>query len=69
MGPDCLCWCGFFHKHNHHLKAYQCLPFSILKDKPELRNNFKACGCDPERGEVGIVLIETMREQRQPSAS
>ena len=33
-----------------------CKPFSILRDMPELEQAFKACGCDPARGEVGIML-------------
>ena len=56
MGPEVICWCGFHHRMQHHLTAYRCLPFSILKDKPHLLNAFRACGCDPARGEVGIIL-------------
>lgn len=55
MGPEVICWCGFNHR-NQNLPAYRCLPFSILKEKGFLRDAFMACGCDPERGEVGIVL-------------
>lgn len=56
MGPEALCWCGFSHRGQHHLTAYRCLPFSILDTRPELKTAFAACGCDPNRGEVGIVL-------------
>ena len=55
LGPDCICWCGFKHR-NQTESAYKCLPFSILKEHPDLRKCFLACGCDPERNEVGIVL-------------
>lgn len=54
-GPDCVCWCGFNHR-NQTMTAYRCLPFSILKEYPDLLKCFLACGCDPERNEVGIVL-------------
>jgi hypothetical protein len=56
MGPDSLCWCGFSHRQQHDITAYRCMPFSVLKDRPELERAFRACGCDPGRGEVGIVL-------------
>lgn len=61
MMPDVLCWCGFHHRGNHHLSGYHCLPFSILETRPELRNDFLACGCDPKRGEVGIVLASALK--------
>jgi len=32
------------------------MPFSILEEKPFLKEAFLACGCDPTRGEVGIML-------------
>lgn len=54
--PAVLCWCGHAFRHNQHHTAYRCLPFSLIDDKPELRAQFLACGCDPKRGEVGIVL-------------
>ena len=56
MDPKALCWCGFSHRGNHNSTAYACVPFSILKDRPELAAAFGACGCDPKRGEVGIML-------------
>lgn len=55
MGPEALCWCGFAHR-GQNLTVYRCVPFSILQERPELDAAFRACGCDPERGEVGIVL-------------
>jgi hypothetical protein len=55
--PHVICWCGFTHRNNAMTMPYRCLPFSILKTKPELRDAFLACGFDPQRpGEVGIVL-------------
>ena len=57
---------GFSHRGQHHMTAYLCKPFSILKDHPELNRHFRACGFDPERGEVGIMLerdyIEATKE-------
>lgn len=55
IGPDVLCWCGFSHRNNF-LTTYQCVPFSVLKERPELEPAFRACGCDPARGEVGIMV-------------
>lgn len=60
LGPDVICWCGMHHRNNH-LKPYRCLPFSILKERPEAEKAFRACGCDPSRGEVGIVLASDFR--------
>ena len=60
-GPDVLCWCGFSHRRNHHITAYRCLPFSLIESRPELETMFMACGCDPKRGEVGIVLESDLR--------
>lgn len=50
-----LCWCGMTHK-NQTISAYRCLPFSVIKKEPDLKTLFLKCGCDPTRGEVGIVL-------------
>jgi len=74
MGPEDLCWCGFAHKHNHNATAYRCVPFSVLKDRPELASAFGACGCDPKRGgEVGIMLERDLRSNasfsREPERS
>lgn len=54
MLPDVICWCGLKHRGQEEA-PYRCLPFSVLKDRPYLREAFASCGCDPERGEVGIV--------------
>ena len=56
-GPEVICWCGFnFRGQEHYQGNYMCLPFSILKEKPELLEAFRSCGCDPEgKGVVGIV--------------
>lgn len=64
MSTKDLCWCGFSMRQNMGTTAYQCLPFSILETRPELRNAFLSCGCNPERGEVGIVLEAALREER-----
>ena len=60
MGPEVLCWCGFSHRAQHGT-AYVCQPFSVLKERPELLEAFRACGCDPGRGEVGIMLERDLR--------
>jgi len=63
MGPESLCWCGFGHR-GQNSTAYLCRPFSEILDKPELKDMFLACGCDPKRGisEIGIVLEKDYRE-------
>jgi len=34
-----------------------CVPFSILKEQPELKDKFYSCGCDPDGpSEVGVLL-------------
>jgi hypothetical protein len=62
MGPSALCWCGFSHRQNHGDHGYICLPFSILAERPWLEDGFRACGCDPKRGEVGIMLVRDARK-------
>lgn len=64
-GPSVICWCGLKMRGQTSDPAYQCLPFSILEDKPWVREAFLACGCDPDRGEVGIVLISQMNDLRK----
>lgn len=64
MGPERLCWCGFEHRRNAP-GAYMCLPFSVLEESPWLRDAFAACGTDPERGEVGIILSADYTRLRQ----
>lgn len=61
MGPDSLCWCGFSHR-TQRLSEYRCMPFSILEKHPELLSAFRSCGCEPEKGEVGILLESHLRE-------
>lgn len=56
MGPDALCWCGFSHR-NQNLNGYQCVPYSILKERPELLNAFRACGCDPSKDLIGVGIM------------
>lgn len=66
MGPESICWCGFSHRNNR-ATAYRCLPFTVLKERPDLERAFRACGIDPTKGEVGIVLesdLAAMGEKR-----
>lgn len=65
MGPSVLCWCGFSHRGNHNSTAYVCQPFSVLQEYPELSSAFAACGCDPKRGEVGIMLEKDFRGRHE----
>lgn len=59
MDTSALCWCGMSHRNNHHLRgAYLCVAFSKMDAMPGLARLFAKCGCDPERGEVGILLRE-----------
>lgn len=66
MGPQSLCWCGFSHRQQHHMTAYRCLPFAVLKERPNLEAAFRACGCDPRRGEIGVVLERDMQTAENP---
>jgi hypothetical protein len=43
------------------MTAYVCQPFSVLKEVPELLEAFRSCGCEPGRGEVGIMLESSYR--------
>lgn len=62
ISANCLCWCGMAHR-NQSMNAYICLPFSIIEEKPEVKEMFLRCGCDPARGEVGIVLMREFKEE------
>jgi hypothetical protein len=66
LGPDDLCWCGFRHKNNN-IDGYMCLSFKILKKYPNMKRHFIACGSDPNRGTVGIMLkrdyIESIKSE------
>lgn len=55
LGPQELCWCGMKHR-NQNESAYICISFEKIKEYPEYLNAFRNCGCDPVRGEVGIML-------------
>lgn len=68
MGPGCLCWCGFSHRGQRELNPYLCQPFYILDTKPELKTAFLNCGCDPDKGEVGILLESDLRRIMNESA-
>lgn len=61
MGPEVLCWCGFAHR-GQTPGAYRCLPFSVLEKSPKYKEAFLECGCDPAKGEVGIVLETTVHK-------
>lgn len=61
MSPEAICWCGFAHRNNQ-IEPYKCLPFSIVNDYPKLLAAFRACGCEPKKGEVGIVLEADLKE-------
>lgn len=64
IGPTVLCWCGHAHRNNN-AGAYRCVAFSAIKEHPALDAAFRACGSDPGRGEVGIVLAESLRAIRR----
>lgn len=66
MGPEALCWCGFSHR-GQRTTAYRCLPFSVIEEFPALVNAFRACGCEPGQGEVGIVLEADYEKARRPA--
>ena len=66
-GPRALCWCGFYHRSQTYT-AYICVPFSALEDRPDLLDAFRACGCEPGRGEVGIMLERDYRAARDGEA-
>ncbi len=55
MGCSSLCWCGYSIGGSRG-SAYTCQPFSVLVKEPYLREGFLAFGCDPARGEVGVML-------------
>lgn len=59
--PSAVCWCGFSHWSNSS-GAYKCLPFKVITDYPDLAfrltEAFLACGCNPTRGEVGVMLAQ-----------
>jgi len=63
-GPDSLCWCGFNVKNNR-LPQFICLPFSILETKPYLRQVFFSYGCDPSKGEVGIMTKDAYKHAEE----
>jgi len=61
LGPQCVCWCGFSQRHNDSY-PYRCMSFGVLTEFQKLLAAFRNCGCDPERGEVGIVLDSELRK-------
>lgn len=63
--PDVICWCGFSHRMNHNSTAYVCQSFDVIEDRPELEEAFRACGCNPNWGEVGILLESDFRRIRK----
>jgi hypothetical protein len=55
--PDCICWCGMTHR-NSNIHPYRCLPFEGNEDKKAM---FRACGIEPNKFGVGIVLTSDLR--------
>lgn len=71
MGPEVICWCGFHFRGQEAFEGhYRCLPFSILKERPELLEAFRSCGCDPESGKstIGIVTVDAMKRAEKPDS-
>ena len=60
MSPSGICWCGFAHRGQHD-HGYQCVAFADAADNPRLLAALAACGCQPGRGEIGIVLVRDFR--------
>ena len=57
-----ICWCGQqFRNSRPSSRNYICLPTNIREKYPEVRelfeSAFRACGVDPDRVEVGIILF------------
>lgn len=61
IGPASICWCGFTHRGQDQ-SVYCCCPFSVLEQHPEMLKEFRSCGCDPGRTEIGIVTQEAFRK-------
>ena len=60
FSPSVICWCGMDHTHQGASK-YKCAPYSVLENRPDLLESFKACGYDPENGaEVGVLLTKDL---------
>lgn len=57
--PKEICWCGQNFRGGPEGK-FQCVPYSILREKPFLEEGFRAMGCDPGRrdSEVGVISTE-----------
>ncbi len=65
MAPDVLCWCSYEHRNQNTLSpVYMCVPYSILKERPELKQAFYECGCDPDnrKSQIGIMLVSKYME-------
>lgn len=66
MDPSALCWCGFKHKGQGGQPPYVCMRTSLVEDvkkmedgekkAKELEQALKACGIDPAKTQVGILL-------------
>ena len=61
-GPESFCWCGFHFKGQEHLAGtYICVPFSIVKEMPDIANliriEFGKSGCDvtSKKAQVGVM--------------
>lgn len=71
MGPDCICWCGFEHRHGNGTNGYQCRRLADAKDDPALRTAFLSCGFDPDRSklEIGIYMPDYYRLSQERIAA
>lgn len=70
MSSSGICWCGFRHRGygQETEPPFLCLPFRIIKDmspseeiKREWVKAFRSCGCEPEKGEVGMMTNADFR--------
>ena len=64
LGGPKICWCG--HKHRmQSSRGFRCLPFSIIEKYPAFADAFRKCGCEPTKGEVGIVRADDYKAIRK----
>lgn len=56
-----VCWCGQRFRGSGNDLVYRCLSTRVMEEHPEVRElfeqAFRACGVDPDRVEVGVVLL------------
>jgi hypothetical protein len=68
MGPDGVCWCGFGHRGGME-GSYACASWAEAEKDPVIAQAMRACGCDPQRGQVGVMLLEHARRLRRQAES